>query len=117
MDEPVQTPGVQHRRSPAEIEQLLSEYEASGLSQAAFCGQKGLSLATLARYRKRRAELPAASASRWLAVDIAAGGRKGTDTGASSGLTLRLPGGVGIEIGRGFDASTLAQVLRALGQI
>ena len=116
MDEHTPTPVVQHRRSGAEIEQLLSEYEASGLSQAAFCGQKGLSLATLARYRKRRAQLPASSASRWLAVEVA-GGRKGTDTGASSGLTLRLPGGVRIEIGRGFDVRTLAQLLRALEQI
>ena len=116
MDEQIQTSVVQHRRRPAEIEQLLSEYEASGLGQAAFCGQKGLSLATLARYRKRRAQLPAAPAGGWLAVEVA-GGRKETDAGASSGLTLRLPGGVRIEIGRGFDVRTLAQVLRALEQV
>jgi hypothetical protein len=116
MDEHIQTPEVQHRRSPAEIEKLLSEYESSGLSQAAFCGQKGLSLATLARYRKRRAQLPAASAGGWLAVEVA-DGRKGLDAGVSSGLTLRLPGGVRIEIGRGFDVRILAQLLRALEQI
>jgi transcriptional regulator with XRE-family HTH domain len=116
MDEPVQTPEVQHRRSPAVIEQLLAEYEASGLSQAAFCGQKGLSLATLARYRKRRAQLPAASAGRWLAVEVA-GGRNGLDAGASSGLALALPRGRRIEIGRGFDAGTLRQLVRALEQI
>ena len=116
MDEPVQTPGVQHRRSPAEIEQLLSEYEASGLSQAAFCGKTGLSLATLARYRKRRAQLPSASAGRWLAVEVA-DGRKGLDAGAGSGLGLALPRGWRIEIGRGFDAGTLRQLVRALEQI
>jgi hypothetical protein len=116
MDEQIQTPEVQYRRGPAEIDQLLSEYEASGLSQTAFCGQKGLSLATLARYRKRRAQLPAASAGRWLAVEVA-DGRNGTDAGASSGLTLRLPGGERIEIGRGFDVRTLAQALGALEQI
>jgi hypothetical protein len=116
MDEHIQTPEVQHRRSPAEIGQLLSDYEASGLRQAAFCGQKGLSLATLARYRKRRAQLPAGSAGGWLAVEVA-GGRKGTDGGASSGLTLWFPCGLRMEIGRGFDVRTLAQVLRALEQI
>ena len=116
MDEHIQTPEVQHRRSPAEIEQLLSDYEASGLSQAAFCGQKGLSLATLARYRKRRAQLPAGSAGGWLAVEVA-GGRKGLDAGASSGLALALPRGWRIEIGRGFDAGTLRQLVRTLQQI
>ena len=113
MDEPIQTPVVQHRRSPAEIDQLLAEYEASGLSQAAFCGQKGLSLATLARYRKRRAQLPAASASRWMAVEVA-GGRQGPETGASSGLALTWPGGLRLDIGRGFDVRTLAQLLGLL---
>ena len=116
MDEPIETLEVQHRRSPAEIEQLLSEYEASGLSQAAFCGKTGLSLATLARYRKRRAQLPAASAGRWLAVEVA-DGRKGLDAGAGSGLGLALPRGWRIEIGRGFDAGTLRQLVRALEQI
>ena len=116
MDEQIQTLEVRRRRSPAEIEQLLSEYEASGLSQAAFCGQKGLSLATLARYRKRRAQLPAAPAGRWLAVEVA-DGRKGLDAGASSGLALALPRGRRIEIGRGFDAGTLRQLVRALEQI
>ena len=95
---------------------MLSEYEASGLSQAAFCGKEGLSLATLARYRKRRAQLPAASAGRWLAVEVA-DGRKGLDAEASSGLALALPRGRRIEIGRGFDAGALRRLVRTLEQI
>ena len=75
------------------------EYEASGLSQAAFCGQKGLSLATLARYRKRRAPLPAASASRWLAVEVAGGGRDRTP--GEQRLGGVLPGGGGSKSGAG----------------
>ena len=51
-----------------------------------------------------------------MAVEVA-GGRKGTDGGASSGLTLWFPCGLRMEIGRGFDVRTLAQVLRALEQI
>ena len=45
---------VRRRRSRAEAEQLVVEYEASGMSRAEFCQKQGLSLATLARYRKRR---------------------------------------------------------------
>jgi len=39
---------VPQRRSRAEAEQLLCEYEASGLNREEFCQRKGLSLATLA---------------------------------------------------------------------
>ena len=83
------------RRSRAEAEQLVVEYEASGLSQEESCRQHGLSLATLARYRKRRrAPGEAARAGRWLAVELASGRR--------------------VEIGRGFDAPTLVQLLELL---
>ena len=92
----------------------MREYEASGLSQEEFCRQHGLSLATLARYRKRRrAPGEAAGAGRWLAVELAravpAGG-----SGAASGLTVGLSRGRRIEIERGFDAPTLIQLLELL---
>jgi hypothetical protein len=107
---------VQGRRGPAEITQLLAEYQASGLSQMAFCRQAGLSLATLARYRKRQAEGKATSGSGWLAVEVT-GGQKGPGMGASSGLALTMAGGLRIEIGRGFDSRTLAQLLGVLARI
>jgi transposase-like protein len=37
------------RRSRAEVERLVAEYEASGLSREEFCQRHGLALATLAR--------------------------------------------------------------------
>ena len=57
----------------AEAGQLVAEYEASGLSQVEFCRKQGLSLATLARYRKRQAQGRPAAGNRWVAVEVSAG--------------------------------------------
>jgi hypothetical protein len=116
VDEHGQAVEVQRRRSRAEIEQLAAEYEASGLSCVEFCRKQGLSLATLARYRKRRAQGEAVAGSRWVAVEVSAG-RQALGSAASSGLAVSLPGGLRIEIGRGFDASTLTQLLGVLERV
>ena len=70
MDEQSQVVAVQRRRSRAEAAQLAAEYEGSGLSRVEFCRKQGLSLATLARYRKRQAQGEVVAGSRWVAVDI-----------------------------------------------
>jgi hypothetical protein len=115
VDEQAQVVGVQRRRSRAEIEQLVAEYEASGLSCVEFCRKRGLSLATLARYRKRQAQGGPVGGNRWVAVEVSAG-RAALGGEASSGLAVALPGGLRIEVGRGFDGSTLAQLLGVLGR-
>jgi transposase-like protein len=61
---------VQRRRSRAEAEQVVSEYEGSGLSRVEFCRKHGLSLATLARYRKRQAQGKAEPGNRWVTVEV-----------------------------------------------
>ena len=48
---------VRRRRSRAEIEQLVAEFEVSGLSRIEFCRERGLVLSTLGRYRRRVAPL------------------------------------------------------------
>ena len=68
MDEQAQVVRVRVRRSRTEAQQLVAEYEASGLSRVEFCRERGLSLATLARYRKRQSPGQAAAGTRWLAV-------------------------------------------------
>jgi hypothetical protein len=47
VEEQAQGVEVRRRRSRAEAEQLVAEYEASGLSQVEFCRKQGLSLTTL----------------------------------------------------------------------
>ena len=106
---------VRRRRSRAEAEQLVAAFEASGLRRTEFCRQQGLSLATLARYRKRqrRAEDEAATGNRWLAVEVS-GVTTAVGSGTASGLAVALAGGRRIEVGRGFDAPTLVQLLGVL---
>ena len=116
MDEQTHVVEVRHRRSRAEAGQLVAEYEASGLNQVEFCQKHELSLATLARYRKRQTQGSPAAGNRWVEVKESAG-RPVQEDGASSGLAVALPSGRRIEIGRGFDAHTLALLLGVLERL
>jgi hypothetical protein len=113
MDDRAQVVEVGRRRTRAEAEQVAGEYEASGLSRVEFCRSRGLSLATLARYRKRQAQGKAASGSRWVPVEVS-GASSTLEGRGSSGLSVALPGGRRIEVGRGFDSRTLVQLLDVL---
>jgi len=115
MDGQAQAVVVHRRRSQAEMQRVVTEYEASGLSCVAFCQQKGLSLATLARYRKRQAQGGAAPGGRWVAVEVS--NHDLPETGTGSGLRVALAGGRLIEVGRGFDTHTLMQLVGVLERI
>jgi hypothetical protein len=97
-------------RSRAEAEQLLVEFEASGMSRVEFCQKHGLALTTLARYQKRRRQAQGqdTGSGRWVAVELS------TPQPARSGLTLVLAGGRRIEVDRGFDSPTLPRLLSLL---
>ena len=45
---------VRRRRSRQEVEQVVAEYETSGLSRIEFCRERGVALSTLGRYRSRQ---------------------------------------------------------------
>ena len=99
------------RRSRAEAEQLVVDYEAGGMSRVEFCQAHGLALSTLARYQRRREQGQdgGGGPSRWLAVELS-----GAHPAGASGLAVVLTGGRRIEVGRGFDAQTLQQLVSLL---
>jgi hypothetical protein len=103
---------VRRRRSRGEAEQLVAEYEASGLNRIEFCRQRGLSLATLARYRRRRAG-GAMAGDGWVAVEVS-NECPASRSMVGSGLAVALSGGRRIEVSCGFDSSTLVQLLGVL---
>lgn len=108
---------VRRRRSGAEVEKLVAEYTASGLRRTEFCRTHALSLSTLNRYCKRRqAQGEAGVAGRWVAVELS-GPNPNTGGGGNSGLTVILSSGRRIDIGRGFDASTLEQLMVLLERV
>jgi len=77
----------------------------------AFYQQKGLSLSTLARYRRRQEQTAGEpEGKRWLAVEVSGSAAVAGDERAG-GLAVVLPGGRRIEVGRGFDADTLKRLL------
>ena len=84
------------------------------MSREEFCHQHGLALSTLARYqrhqrRQAHGQDEGAGPDRWLAVELS--GAHATD---ASGLAVVLAGGRRIEVGPGFDARTLEQLVSLL---
>jgi hypothetical protein len=111
------------KRSRAQREQLLDEFERSGLSGTKFAALAGIKYQTFAFWAQRRrqqraadgaAKVPAASADkvRWLeAVVEQAQNPNRTRTTA---LVLQLPGGARLEIADVQQAVLAAAFVRAL---
>lgn len=102
------------RRTPAEIAQLLEDYEKSGLSRVAFCQSRGISKNTLDLYRKRKrqSQQKAGNGDRLVPVELT----RAKPTNASE-LTVVLQCGRRIEVKRGFDAGVLAQLVELLERV
>ena len=84
------------------------------MSREEFCHKHGLALSTLARYqrhqkRQEQGQDENAGPGRWLAVELSGGHAAG-----ASGLAVVLRGGRRIEVGRGFEAQTLQQLVSLL---
>ena len=122
MDEERQAGARPRYRSREEAARLAAEFETSGLRRREFCARHDLTVSTLDAYRRRfgrrtgaKAESKPAAQRRWVAVELS--GRPTVSVGDRSGLALALANGRRIEIGPGFDAGTLRQLVRALEQI
>jgi transposase-like protein len=104
---------VPRRRSRQEVDQLVAEYESSGLSRQEFCRERGVGLSTLDRYRTRRKRQAPNGSNSLLAVEVPS--RALTPiAGTGSALAVVLRGGRRIEVGRGFDTGALEQLVRVL---
>ena len=90
------------RRTAEEVEELLKQYRASGLTQIEYCRQTGLVLSTLGRYLRRHS-----SAKRQL-VRV----KLQSNVGTGAGFALRLGNGRRIECGWGFGEGELTRLIR-----
>ena len=88
-------------------EKRIARWRASGLSMAAYCREHGFSYWSYVRWR-RRLERAATPAGPLTLIPVVAAPANG------AAITIRLPGGIGIEVERGFDAALLGAVVRAL---
>ncbi len=105
------------RRSRAEVAQVVTEYEASGLSRIEFCRKRGLRPATLGRYLKRQRQAQAELAGVDLVAVELCQARAAVGKAEGSGLVVALAGGRRIEVARGFDPPTLVQLLGVLDRV
>lgn len=107
---------VRRRRSRAEAEALVREFEGSGLKRQAFCAGRGLSVAALDKYRRQVAGTThgtAKSDGRLVAVEVMPGKSASKITSA---LWVELANGRRIEVNSGFDAAALQRLLNVLEQ-
>jgi hypothetical protein len=104
---------VPRRRSRQEVDQLVAEYESSGLSRQEFCQERGVGLSTLDRYRTRRKRQGPAGSNALMAVEVSGRALEPIAT-TSRALAVVLRGGRRIEVGRGFDTGTMVQLVRVL---
>ena len=92
------------RRSVEEVEQVVQQYRASGLSQREFSQQTGIKLSTLGRYVRRdgRSEAP----QELVRVKLEA------PVDPDSGFVLMLGNGRRVASGWGFSETALARLIR-----
>jgi len=103
------------RRTAAEIEQVVREYESSGLNRSQFCRRQGLTLGVLNRYLRRVHETSGngASGDGLVAVELA-GKKVSGEWAGSCGLAVILAKGRRIAVSGSFDASTLQRLVQVL---
>jgi hypothetical protein len=112
-----QAEGARRRRSRAEVEGLVAEYESSGLGRLEFCQKHGLSLSTLNRHRKRtQLRTETARTGRLVAVEIS-DRKQVSESRSGTELLVLLSSGRRIEVRDGFDAKVLQQLVRVLEQV
>jgi transposase-like protein len=104
-------------RSAFAIKQLVEEFVSSGLKQSEFCRRHSVSLNSLKRYlnrdRKSRSE---GSDCTLVAVELAeVNAARGQEP--DGGLAVVLSSGCRIEVGVGFDASTLTRLVTVLDRL
>ena len=90
------------RRSAEEIEELLEQYRASGMTQVAYSAQAGIALSTLGRYLRKGV----GGNQRLIGVKVE------SEPGAHRGFVLVLGNGRRIESGWSFGDAELARLIR-----
>jgi hypothetical protein len=105
---------VRRRRSRVEVEKLVAEHEASGLTRDVFCQQRGLSVVTLDKYRRRVQKWARSGAGPMLPVEVVLSTGSNCAARGYGVLVVESRNGRRIEVGRGFDAETLERLLTIL---
>lgn len=101
------------RRTPVEIQQIVSEFKSGDLTQKEFCRRQGLTLSTFGRYLSRAHASSEASNRGLVAVELGdkEGGAKAC---GGCGLSVSVASGRRIVVEAGFDVATLQRLVQVL---
>lgn len=112
MNETMKTTRRRRQFTTEDRRRWMDQYERSGLSVRDFCRDHPLCQSSLSRWlRQRRSATPKPSEAGSL-VEVRVAPSQVRDIAAS--VTVRLPGGVTMEVPSGIEVTWLADVLRAL---
>jgi hypothetical protein len=100
------------RRSRAEADRLVLEFEQTGLTGKQFCDRHGVSRAILDNYRKRKSALADRRDVSFVPVELI-----GSEPNKAFSLCLELRNGRRIEVGRDFDAGVLERLIAVADRI
>jgi hypothetical protein len=101
------------RRTPAEIQQIISEFKRGELTQKEFCRRQGLTLSTVGRYLSLGRASSEASNRGLVAVELAVKKGGGKASGGC-GLSVSVGSGRRIVVEAGFDVATLQRLVQVL---
>jgi predicted ArsR family transcriptional regulator len=111
------------RRGRQEIARLAALYRKSGMGRSEFCRSHGMALSTLARHLKKQSGEQRmcgntmAGESRLIAVELAAMPASTATGKQHSALAVLLSNGRKVEVGSGFDAETLTELINVLERL
>ena len=112
------------RRGKSAWAEIMSDWARSGLSQAAFCKERGIPYSTFQYWRSRRKARekwdarslePASVPPPFLPVQVVQSRPVAEE--ARQGLTVLLPGGYRIEVGADFEPEVLRKIISALESV
>jgi membrane protease subunit (stomatin/prohibitin family) len=101
------------RLSQAKRQELSAEWEASNLNQAEFCKQKGINLNSFVYWRSTVRQKDLKVQTSFLPAAITAPMTKQQQP--PSGVMLRLPNGISLQISANTDKAFLQAVFNLLG--
>jgi transposase-like protein len=103
------------RRTPAEIQQIVSEFKSGEQTQVEFCRRHDLVLSTLGRYLRQERGLSEESGGGLVAVELAVKKLGAQPTGC--GLSVMVGSGRRIAVESDFDAATLRRLVQVLEEM
>lgn len=104
------------KRTPEEIEQMLSSYKQSGLTRRQYCAEKGIKISTFDYYRLRRLKKDQPngthSSTKLVKVKVESAAAADNKQQPPRSFTLILSNGRRIECGWNYVEQNLAKLIR-----